>query len=60
MNTCEQHDDAVIVFKYKCPACELEEEKLELERQLEVAEDTIEDLEAKHYEDHGNRTRFLY
>jgi len=44
MDTCEKHDDCIIVFKQafgqKCPMCELEKE-------LEVAEEQIEELESQ-------------
>lgn len=44
METCNYHDDCIIVFKktfgQKCPMCELEKE-------LEVAEDRIEELESE-------------
>jgi hypothetical protein len=50
METCNEHDDCIIVFKrtfgQKCPMCELEKEKEQTEKQLDIAQDYISDLES--------------
>ena len=48
MNTCEEHDNCVVVYTGReCPLCDVEKETDELTLELSAAQDKIDDLETR-------------
>ena len=46
INTCESHDDVVVVWSYgrECPLCKANDRAEELEKQIDAARNTADDI----------------
>jgi glutaredoxin len=46
LNTCESHDDSVVIYDMRnCPFCVMAEEKDRLEKEVDELKDEIKSLE---------------